>query len=183
MKCDKCKKNEATIHMKEMLGGHDLHLCAECADVKDIGKLPLSDEMMSNMLSELTEKIMPMLNGKLESILPEIPLGAKMPQKECICGWDTKKFQKGGRLGCQRCYEVFKEFLNPALSNMHNGTFHIGKKVSIKSENIDMNKIVADIKSLQEELQVAIKKEIYEEAAIIRDKINQIKQDNNINHA
>ena len=37
MLCDRCKKNEATIHVKKVLNGkiESMHLCAECAKEKE----------------------------------------------------------------------------------------------------------------------------------------------------
>ena len=107
MLCDVCKKNEATIHIKEMHGGetHTANLCAACASEKEKnGELSALGFNLAEMLCNL---------GKISS-------SAKPPQD--------------GRAALE-----------------------------------------AELDNRRHELDALVKREEYEEAAVCRDRINQLK--------
>ena len=85
------------------------------------------------------------------------------------CKLDFITYKKTGRLGCEKCYETFKEELYQTIKNYHIETQHIGKcpsKYIGKSE--------AKLRNLNLKLKKAIGCEDYEEAARLRDLIREI---------
>lgn len=83
------------------------------------------------------------------------------------CGWTLLKLNETGRVGCNECYNVFKSYLLPSITNYHSANKHIGKKPKPKSR-------VELIEEIQVKLQEAIKNEQYEDAAKLRDELKKI---------
>jgi protein arginine kinase activator len=80
-------------------------------------------------------------------------------------------------LGCSQCYETFKEGLIPLLKKIHGSTQHAGS--SPKKKTKKKRKFSGKIQELKEQLDEAIKKEDFEEAARLRDKIKELKKGDN----
>ncbi len=162
MRCQICKKNEATIHLTEITQGKrtEVHLCAHCAQQQGI-----------------TVKTQMPLNELLNSLLASQPEGEELfdsldEQKCPHCGFTLEQFQKEPRLGCPYDYEIFEKKLLPLIERVHDGkTGHCGKapsKVPTK-----MKKQI-ELSSLQQQLSEAVRKEDYETAAKLRDRINEL---------
>jgi len=174
MICELCKKNQATIHIQEIVEGKKkaLHICTECAAKKSHDDTFLKGFNLAEMLYNLTGQMeFPFAN---EEQAPAI--GDSQMLLSChICGWASDKFRKTGRLGCSNCYNAFKELLEPALKNMHKGSLHVGKKPGGGASN-ESGRIMLELMNLQKELEDLVQREEYEKAAIIRDKINELKK-------
>ncbi len=170
MLCDVCGKNQATVHLTEIIDDQmaELHLCEECARNK-------STEMeqqfgLSDLLAGLADFDKPTLEKEAATI-------------KCLnCGLSYAEFKKIGRFGCGKCYIAFKKYLGPLLKRIHGGIQHFGKspyKVNFKPTG----KKKADLEELRYSLQKAIEREAFEEAAKIRDQIKKIEkkqsEDNN----
>ncbi|MFZ4772881.1 MAG: UvrB/UvrC motif-containing protein [Chlamydiia bacterium] len=67
------------------------------------------------------------------------------------------------KVGCLHCFTVFKETCHSILKTLNVSEFH--------PNHSDCN---ADIQELQASLQEAIAKELFEEAALLRDRLKQI---------
>jgi len=174
MICELCKKNQATIHIQEIVEGKKkaLHICTECAAKKSHDDTFLKGFNLAEMLYNLTGQMeFPFANEE------QAPAGgdSQMLLSCHICGWDSDKFRKTGRLGCSNCYNAFKELLEPALKNMHKGSLHVGKKPGGGASN-ESGRIMLELMNLQKELEDLVQREEYEKAAIIRDKINELKK-------
>jgi len=174
MICSICKKNPATIHIQEIIGGEKktLHICAECAAHKSQNDPLFQGFNLAEMLYNLSTQ--------MEAVSDDQSGDDGQPVVEAVCdscGWDTTKFRKTGRMGCSECYKVFSEILAPALKNMHRGTLHVGKKPG-SSSNTESAKIMMEIMNLQKELEELVLREEYEKAAKTRDKINELKNKN-----
>ena len=87
------------------------------------------------------------------------------------CGLSLKEFQKMGRLGCEHCYDAFKSQIMRILPHVGQGTAHTGKS---PIHLVDPQFLRERLKSLRKDLQIAIDKEHYEEAANTRDQIADI---------
>ena len=94
MLCQKCKKNEATIHMTQIVNGNkrEIHLCEECA-------------AMSQGV-----KVIPIvtLDQWLNHIISAAHAGLTAEEDEHVCpdcGITYGEFRSGGRLGCPACYQ------------------------------------------------------------------------------
>jgi len=156
MLCDICGKNQATVHLTEIVNEemNELHLCEQCAQAK-------SQEMEQQFgLSDL-------LAGMVQ---PEkTPVEKDAAVLKCPnCKMTYADFKKIGRLGCGECYVTFKKYLGPLLKRIHGSSQHIGKSPS-KVTRVLKEKI--DLQELRLKLQKAIENEAFEEAAKIRDQI------------
>lgn len=156
MLCDICNKNQATVHLTEIVNDQmkELHLCEKCAQAK-------SQEMEQQFgLSDL-------LAGMVQFDKPAIEKEAaalKCPN----CKLTYADFKKIGRLGCGECYETFKKYLGPLLKRIHGSNQHIGKS-PVKS--VKSLKKKTDLQDLKLKLQRAVELEAFEEAARLRDQI------------
>lgn len=178
MLCQICNKNPATIHVQEIINGEKkvFHLCAECAAKKAETEPILQSfnlaEMLYNFASENAQEN---TEGAEEPVPPA-------SVKCAACGWDTERFRKTGRLGCPDCYLVFSEVLSGVLENMHRGSMHRGKvplnhetnhQTEDAIEKVALRRRIADC---QQELEIRIRNEEYEEAAALRDRILELKK-------
>lgn len=95
------------------------------------------------------------------------------------CGTSLEDLQVGHPLGCSHCYEVFGEAILIELTSRNkiplkinvvkkNATYHFGR---ILGETAEINPSLQLI-ALNEALNEMLKKEEYEQAAMIRDQIN-----------
>jgi protein arginine kinase activator len=161
MLCQKCKKNEATIHMTQIVNGNkrEFHLCEECAAMtQGIKVIPIVtlDQWLNQIISAANAG-----------------LAAEEEERVCpYCGITYGEFRAGGRLGCPRCYESFAEPLEAVIKRLHGGgQHHTGKMPRQVDQDIVRERRLTKLK---EELAQAIKTEAYEEAAILRDQIREL---------
>ena len=162
MLCDDCHKRNAVIHMTKLVQGkkQEVHLCEICAQSKELNNLA-KDFSIHNFLANL-------LDTNLNSHL-------NIPNYSGIhchrCGTTFYSFKQTGRLGCDLCYEVFNERINPLLRRVHGSTQHLGKIPKRSSGDIRLKR---ELKQLKNKLQQAIDSEAYEQAAEIRDQIKKL---------
>lgn len=158
MKCNVCKKKEATIHLTKILEGevHNLNLCEDCA--KKQGLVGEGSDVAEFLFSL------------------EVPKSTKEPEvvelKCSACGFTQSQLKKSGRLGCPECYTAFGEVLEGILKSMHKGTRHVGKVPRAQQSG---KTFAEKIKKLQEELDKAVAVEDFERAAVLRDEIKRIR--------
>ena len=164
MKCDICGKNDATIHLTEVVNDQvtKLHICEVCAKQK-------SDEMQSHF--GLTD----LLSGLVEGgdVLGEGGVAGMVEAKCPTCGSMYQDFQKSGRIGCGKCYDVFSKSLSDLLRKIHGSDKHVGKmpftgKGSVKRQE--------DLNRLKNELQQLVAREEFEKAALLRDRIKEMEE-------
>ncbi|MBN1621316.1 MAG: UvrB/UvrC motif-containing protein [Endomicrobiales bacterium] len=164
MLCSICQKKEANIHLEGMVNGKTLHLhlCEDCAKKRGIEfSLDKPNFSLVDLLANLSDW--------------EIPGHKTIKYVTCPnCGLSYKKFKETARLGCSKCYDSFEAQLTPLLKRIHGSAKHIGKKPEIHFTSLD-----AKIDKLKQELSEAIKKEEFEKAAEIRDKIKAIRKNQN----
>ena len=92
-----------------------------------------------------------------------------MEEKTCPkCHFTLAKLQDIRRLGCCYCFKVFADELAPAITSMQKQAQHIGRKPQIS--------IKAQADKLNTQLEKAIAKEAYEEAAKIKQQISVLTQ-------
>jgi len=160
MVCDICSKNQATVHLTEIVDDQmtELHLCEECARQK-------SAQMEQQFgLSDL-------LAGLAEFEKPTAKEKEAVAVKCASCGLSYTDFKKLGRLGCGDCYASFKKYLGPLLKRIHGSNVHLGKSPLKAGKTV---KKKPDSDELRQQLHNAIDKEEFEEAARIRDQIKEL---------
>lgn len=162
MKCDVCNIADAVIHIKQIVGDseNELHLCEECAEIKGIiandDKVEFS---VSNLLTGLVD---------ISGLSKELDKKKVCPK----CKLTMEKLKKQMKLGCSECYSVFSKEIQQILRKIFDDCRHKGKypKYLLEYKNYLM-----DIQKLKLKLQEVLQEENYEEAAKIRDKINELK--------
>jgi len=176
MLCGICHKNMATIHIQEIVGSEKrtLHLCQECA----AKKAQEDSSFQALNLAEVLYNISNQFNGEQKEEIPEEHTGLFCK----TCGWDYESFRKTGRLGCPECYNAFYDTLKSAIGAMHRGTTHTGKFPGTfagelpEQGKLNLGILKNELEKLQNSLNHAVENEEYERAAILRDKINELKE-------
>jgi protein arginine kinase activator len=180
MKCDACNKNDATIHIQEIIGGQKktIHLCGECAAKKsgDNPAMEIGGFNIAEMLYNLTEKLN--IPGFQQALEQGAALPGQGPEQNIVCpacGWKTDGLRNTGRLGCPECYNTFRDILEGALENMHRGKLHVGKNPG-SDDSGESSRLMLELMNYQKELEELIQREEYEKAAKVRDQINELKK-------
>jgi len=160
MLCDVCGKNQATVHLTEIIDDqmNELHLCEACAREKSAQME--SQFGLSDLLAGLADFEKP--QDEKEAA------GLKCPN----CKLTYADFKKIGRLGCGDCYVTFKKYLAPLLKRIHGSSQHFGKSPA-KAAVRAAKKKTGVLEELRSRLQKAIEEEAFEEAAKLRDQIRE----------
>jgi protein arginine kinase activator len=156
-----CKKNEAKVHLTQIIEGKvtKVDLCESCAKEKGV------DDEMGFSLADLMMGL-----GASEGLAE----GAQADQTKCPkCGFSQADFKKTGRLGCAECYSHFEEGLTKMLKGMHKGMRHTGK---VPRQPRPTRSLADRIQKLQRQLEAAVAVEDYEEAARLRDEIKALRE-------
>ena len=173
MLCDRCKKNEATIHVKKVTNGkiEAIHLCAECArEDEEQGQLGALGFNLAEVLFNI---------GGIEEFAPHMAAAPAEKEKESFscpdCGWTMEKLQKSnGMLGCPGCYKSFAPVINDAFARIQRGKVHLGKKPGDTRPLRSAAALRLEIARGKKELAELVRREEYERAAVCRDKINEL---------
>ncbi|CRF34970.1 excinuclease ABC subunit B [Brachyspira suanatina] len=168
MKCNICGKEKAVLYIQEIIGNErrQIHICKEC-------------EINGNII----EKCLELEFNNIDTIFPNYKsLPSKKKKKKTphsnkickVCGYSLDDFLKTGVVSCPKCYEYFKSEISKHIKKIHRENKHIGK---ISSRNLTNKDIESKINKYREEIELFIKIEKYEEAALIRDKLEHLKKD------
>lgn len=159
MICELCNLNEATVYLKQFINGveKELFVCEECSGQHEF-EMPFAMGM-GDFLFGVGVK-----NNVAES-------ASAKDEKSCPhCHMRKSDFNKRSKVGCEHCYEVFENELQPMLAMMHKSSQHNGK--------VPLNEEVAiGLERLERDLNAAIEVQNFEEAAVIRDNIAAVKAD------
>ncbi|MGO0121764.1 UvrB/UvrC motif-containing protein [Desulfothermobacter acidiphilus] len=162
MLCDRCHKRPATIHYTEIVDNQkkELHLCEECAREMGVSPFMGAPSPFHSLLSGLF-----------------FPVGEEKPPRRELrcprCGLTEQEFTAGGLLGCPQCYQALRPTVKQVLGRVHGVTRHTGKVPRKRSAG---TAATAEIERLRRELDEAVRKEEYERAAELRDKIKELEQ-------
>ncbi len=162
MLCEDCRKQDATVNLKQVVNKQEivLNLCAKCAKRRGF------TNPLKNIPFPLADFLTSMVTGSLSEADSQV-LGQSCPS----CGLTYDKFAKTGRLGCGECFNTFRQPLADLLRKIHGSNLHRGKRLSSSAEGMDTLKEEARLK---EELKSAIINEDFERAAQIRDLIKDL---------
>lgn len=169
MKCQACGKNTATTHVKTIINGEltEYSLCPDCAQKMGYGSLMSSFGLNFNSL----------LGSLFGDSAPAIGT------ERCSgCGSSFDEIAHSGKVGCAECYHTFYEKLMPSIQRIHGNTRHCGKrptlekalrvqpetKMTVPPENL--------LDKKRKEMQIAIEKQDFEQAAVLRDEIKALQK-------
>ncbi len=157
LECNECKKDIAVRYIEIEKGNmHKTSMCNDCPE--------LQKKLLGKALSGTSDK---------EALLTGLACGD--------CGTTLEMVRTGHPLGCSHCYEIFSDSIVyelyavgkiPLNLNIEskNETLHIGRA---PGEIVEMNSSLQLI-ALNEALKETIKTEDYEQAAMLRDRINEL---------
>ena len=169
MYCQKCNAREANTHITQVKNGikTEMYLCRECANQ--------SQDFWGFGSKNPDSEFENLFNGFWNS-----PQFAKSKAhtlstpKSCnVCGATTSEFLRKGKPGCTNCYEVFSDFLIRPLKQIHGSYQHTGKIPSRVGKDL---KKADEIQKLQDKLYQAIAEQNFEDAALLRDRIRELRE-------
>jgi protein arginine kinase activator len=162
MICPRCKKQQATVHLTEVIDGKKIekHLCEQCA--VEEGITVKSHVSLNELLNNFLQSHSAASEEAANTVCPE-------------CGVSFMEFRQNGLLGCPNDYEIFAKHLEPLLERAHNGAVvHVGKLPA--RAGVD-DRQHHELVRLRRELEEAVKVEDYETAARLRDQIKVLEAD------
>ncbi|MBR3767392.1 MAG: UvrB/UvrC motif-containing protein [Clostridia bacterium] len=157
MLCQNCKRSDAHVHLKRIINGEaaEIHLCSACA-----ASLGVSDVMAG---------FSPFADFSA-GVLSAVETG-RMSNKtlHCeTCGFTFQDIARTGSPGCSDCYRTFAQKLRPTLIKLHGRAVYKGK---IPVEGNAAAQKEDSIEALKERLNKAIDEQNFELAAVLRDEI------------
>ncbi len=157
MICQRCKKNNATVHLTDIVKNekHERHLCDQCASEEGI-----------------TIKTHTPINQLLASFVLQQSGAQELAGLTCDqCGTTFVEFRNNGLLGCPNDYDAFEKALLPLLERAHGegATHHVGKVPRGRTDGTEQRQ--RELMRLRRELSQAVEREDYENAARLRDEI------------
>lgn len=161
--CQHCQQREAIVHffITENAKTREIYLCEQCAkNNKEIGFV-FNPAIVPEFLKAIFDSNTAMVEQPSEELT--------CPQ----CGVSLSGISKMGKLGCNICYDAFETQLEPLLRRLHGGGQNLGKVPARRGVAIKNN---LELKNLKERLQLLIQQELFEEAAVVRDKIRRLEQ-------
>jgi len=167
MLCERCGKRPATFHMVKIVNNKktEAHLCEQCA--QEQGEAGFAAEPsfgFQNILQALFEPGQASGGG--------LSPGSSMRCQNC--GLTYSDFRRIGQLGCSECYDKFDEQLDSMLRRLHGAGQHTGK---VPARSGGGGRLRRRLERLRDELKEAIRKEEYEKAAELRDKIHALEDE------
>lgn len=161
MVCDNCAKNEAEVHLTQIVDNEmtTVHLCPSCAADKGLESEGSKNLPLTDFLAQM---------GKAAMAEEEAATAGPCS----YCGTTVDDFKRSGRLGCPHCYSTYDSQLRAILRRIHGSTQHLGKVyVPPAGEAADRG---ARLTVLRRKLQRAVESEAFEHAADIRDQIKEL---------
>jgi protein arginine kinase activator len=96
-----------------------------------------------------------------------------VPAERCSCGATFQDIVKTGRIGCDACYDTFKQELKKIVLKCQQADKHQGKIPKNKSLN---SSIQEQIQALKIKMARAVEVENYEVAGVLKNKIIELQQ-------
>lgn len=163
MECDRCKQNEAKVHITQFINGvkQDTHLCEVCAQSLKINlgfpQFPINH-----------------LNNLLSFLLKANETDKKETESKCPnCQIPYSKIAETGFVGCSECYRYFSNQLELILQRIHGTNRHRGKIPQRAGASYVLWREINDLKA---GLKSAVEQERFEEAARLRDEIKELEK-------
>ena len=163
MICQSCGKKNALKQIKQIVNGEieEYYLCADCAAKLGYGGL------FSSFSLNIGDLIGSVLGDGLRQTT-----AASETRCPC-CGCTFSDLVRSGRVGCAKCYEVFRDRLLPSIQRIHGNTRHVGHVPVSASKNAQRS---AQLEEARKKLARAIEEENFEEAVTLRDEIRAMEE-------
>jgi len=158
--CEKCKSNQGTIQIVQIVNGHKSQriLCHKCAQEENVFAHTGNNNSVHS--------------PAWVSQAAHDPQEASHSDRSCSCGFTYQEFMETGYLGCPKCYETFKELLQPTIRKVQHGNeIHRGMRPLGGIQMPNSQEITDPVELLRKRLEEAVLREEYELAAQLRDEI------------
>lgn len=165
MKCELCNEREAQVHITEGSGPTEKvrYLCEQCAEKSLYAKEQNKDNPfdIQTLLSMLAAH-----NRQAQNVTVEVPACPS-------CGSTIESVVNNGLFGCSYCYEFFGDHVPEIVRRVQLNQYRHAGKIPVQAE--DSLRLKRDIQSLEKLLSEKIDTQAFEEAAVIRDRIQALK--------
>lgn len=177
MGCQECQQRPATFHFTQFKNGQktEVRLCEVCAKEKGYMTFPEDGYSLHHLLSGL-------FNFDLQQVDSHQDSFHQLQHMACrSCGLSLMEFKNDGKFGCASCYESFAQYLDSILRRVHSGnTKHNGKTPKRQGAHLHTKK---ELEMLKVKLNELVKREEFEEAAVVRDQIKALEKSMNSTEA
>ncbi len=181
MLCERCKKREASVIVRELVDGVQKQhsYCLNCATELNLGSFSEMEIPFAKLLSSL----LGMVSSEEENSATEEVGTLTCPS----CQMTYNEFLKKSHFGCADCYVTFGPLIEKNIKKLQAHDTHIGKrpldkrnqnkqeKIEEVENEIQEVTIEEEIVLLQSRLKEALEEENYEAAATYRDKIRALR--------
>lgn len=152
--CEGCKK-PCSVFFTQIVNGEagKVSMCGDCPMAKS-----LQDPAQLGLLSQLI--------GPTKTA--PVAAGEKCP----VCGFTPGDFKKLNRLGCPHCYEYLSGFLGDLIRHVQPQAEHHGKAPHHHEGTLALSRL----KNARIELESAVSREKFEDAARLRDEIRELEK-------
>ncbi len=163
MICNFCKKEEATVSIEHAFDGitKNIFLCEKCASKIGLNAFSSNIDISIKNLFKREETFK---KSKVKT-LHECP----------YCGQKLTDIILQSKIGCLNCFTIFEKEITDLLKKKKSDIKYTGKIP--RSSNKIFDKTISTMK-LKQKLDDAVKNEEYELAAIFRDELKVLEQDN-----
>jgi len=158
--CSLCGKHNATIYFKGIADGQaiKLRVCEPCARKKGL-VFPFAKTIFS-------------LGDMIAGLAAATHQHPKLMGASCQkCGLTYAELRQTSQLGCSQCYATFASVLGPLFKNLQGSDQHVGKNSRATVRAVSP---LQELERSKVELREAVRREEYELAATLRDKIREI---------
>jgi len=131
----------------------EIHLCEDCYREKVTPVQKVVD--FADLLKTMIEGTVKDQGAAAKAICP-------------ACGISLAEFRASGRFGCPNDYKIFQEPVAQLLEKIQHATRHVGRTPPNAGAGIQRENTLL---RLRRELERAVQREAYEEAARLRDQI------------
>lgn len=153
MICQHCHEQPAQLQYTEVVSGTKKveWLCTRCAESRGIS-------------IHLEQAPSPHPSPTVPSVrVREADAHLACPE----CGLGVELFRESGRVGCPRCYDVFRELLDSLLRRVHHATEHSPQEGGQDAHG----RLRRVLGTLRRQLSESVRLEEFERAASLRDEI------------
>lgn len=163
MKCEICQQAEAEMVVRVTIEGHqrELFVCHACSGRREEAATDAPD---GDIVVEI------LFGAAFVAAHEALGRGLTESNAPCsVCGMSYREFRKRNWLGCAACYDHFAKALAPVLRDMHTGVRHVGKVPRCAL-------VEAKREQLKAELAAAVEQQRFEQAATLRDELQELER-------
>jgi len=189
MKCERCGK-DASVSVKAIVNGyeHDFYLCNDClkkyTDMSEENGIPNEEgfhkiNLNNKKLESLIQKFIPSLDDMIDGYYEYKYNQNNHPysymeglnQKACPNCGNLESNIRNGIFGCKECYKLSDNLSRKVLKTYNNYDKYTGK---FPKKDREFKQVALEIKNLQEKLDLSIATEDYEQAANLKEQIDDL---------